>query len=249
MTTPRIHALIPAAGLSVRFGGTTLKQYAHLLGKPVISHSIEAVKHHPAVSGVTVALSADDGIYDSLVRPSFPDVGTTVGGQSRAQTVMNGLKHILTMDPLAHWVLVHDAARPCLEAELLTALVRACSDNSDGAILAVPVSDTVKKAGDDERIKRTVNRDGLWCAQTPQLFPLRKLAHALEEALSEEIPPTDEASAMEYRGASPRLVMGSHFNIKITGPEDLALAESILRFRKGHEQDGQHHAYTDRPGV
>lgn len=229
MTAPRIHALIPAAGLSVRFGGTTLKQYAHLLGRPVISHSIEAVKHHPAVSGVTVALAADDGIYDSLVRPSFPDVGTTVGGPSRAQTVMNGLRHILDMDPLAHWVLVHDAARPCLDEKLVTDLVRACSNNSDGAILAVPVSDTIKQAAEDQRISATVDRAGLWRAQTPQLFPIRKLAVALGQALAEGAAPTDEACVMEARGARPKLVMGSHFNIKITGPEDLSLAEALMK--------------------
>lgn len=249
MTAPRIHALIPAAGLSVRFGGTTLKQYAHLLGKPVISHSIEAVKHHPAVSDVTVALSADDGIYDSLVRPSFPDVGTTVGGSSRAQTVMNGLLHILRMDPLAHWVMVHDAARPCLHGKQLTDLVRACSDNSQGAILAIPVTDTVKEAGDDQRIEKTVSRDGLWCAQTPQLFPVRSLVQALGESLSEGFLPTDEASAMELRGARPKLVMGSQFNIKITGPEDLAMAESILRHQKTNQEHGQQHAHADRPGI
>lgn len=249
MTVPRIHALIPAAGLSVRFGGTTLKQYAHLLGKPVISHSIDSVRQHPAVSGVTVALSADDGIYDSLVRPSYPDVGTTVGGPSRAATVRNGLRHILDTDPLALLVLVHDAARPCLEGKLLTGLVDACIDNPDGAILAIPLSDTVKKAGDDQRIEQTIDRESLWCAQTPQLFPIRKLADALEKALAEENPPTDEASAMERQGARPSLVMGSTMNLKITGPGDLALAESILHHQKAAGEQGQEHAYADRPGI
>lgn len=251
MSTPRIHALIPAAGLSVRFGGTTLKQYASLLGRPVISHSIEAVKHHPAVRGVTVALSEDDGIYDSLVRPLFPDVDTTLGGTSRAQTVMNGLRHILTMDPLADWVMVHDAARPCLDSDLVTDLVHACRDNPDGAILAVPVSDTVKKATADHRIAATVSRDNLWSAQTPQLFPIRKLTDALERALGDEQSPTDEASAMERVGAKPKLVMGSHFNVKITGPEDLALAETLLRHQRtvAGKKDGTNDAYANRPGV
>ena len=238
MTAPGIHALLPAAGRSVRFGGTTLKQYAHLLGKPVISHSIEAVKGHPAVNGVTVALSADDGIYDSLVRPSYPGVGTTVGGPSRAQTVLNGLRHIMEKDAMTHWVLVHDAARPCLERKLLTDLVDACEDNPDGAILAIPVSDTVKQQDDDQRIEKTINREGLWRAQTPQLFPLRKLANALEKALGSESPPTDEASAMEQVGARPRLVMGSRKNIKITGPDDLELAEFIIRQQAADLEQG-----------
>jgi len=136
--------------------------------------------------------------------------------------------------------MVHDAARPCLDSKLVDDLVNACRNNTDGAILAIPLSDTVKKANEGMRIETTVNRHGLWCAQTPQLFPIRKLASALESALSREITPTDDASAMENQGAMPRLVMGSHFNIKITEPEDLALAESLLKHRRKIEKEKQH---------
>lgn len=224
-----IHALIPAAGRSVRFGGTTLKQYAHLNGIPVISHSIEAVSSHPAVETVTVALAADDGIFDELVRPEWPDVRTAVGGDSRARTVLNGLESILAAEPGCEWVLVHDAARPCLPRDALDKLVNAGLASEHGAIMAVPVSDTLKWAGEDGRIDRTVDRTHCWAAQTPQMFRARELAGYLREALDAGFLPTDEAAAMERHGKRPVLVRGSVANIKITGTEDLSLAEFILQ--------------------
>ena len=229
MNEPRIHALIPAAGQSVRFGGTTLKQYAHLMGRPVMAHSIEAVQRHPLVRAVTVALAPDDGIYKDLVHPGFPQVTTVDGGDSRAQTVMNGLRFILDDDPECDWVLVHDAARPCLSRSSLQALVDHGLASPGGAILATPVSDTLKQADEDGFIRETVDRTGMWAAQTPQLFPLRELAANLETALSNGLCPTDEASAMEAAGVHPLLVPGSSNNIKITGSADLALAEFILQ--------------------
>jgi len=229
MSGPAVHALIPAAGHSVRFGGTTLKQYAHLLGLPVIHHSIEAVKSHEAVVSVTVALAADDGIFEELVRPAFPDVATAEGGDSRAQTVMNGLDYILSRDSAAQWVLVHDAARPCLSFSDLSRLLEQGLQCSDGAILATPVSDTLKRADADGRIEDTIDRSRYWAAQTPQLFRIRTLAANLKTALSAGLAPTDEAASMEQAGQHPLLVQGSSTNIKITGAEDLALAEFILQ--------------------
>jgi len=226
---PRVHALIPAAGQSVRFGGTTLKQYAHLLGRPVMAHSIEAVQRHPLVRAVTVALAPDDGIYKDLVRPAYPQVTTVDGGDSRAQTVMNGLRFILERDAECDWVLVHDAARPCLSRSCLEDLLDLGMKCADGAILAIPISDTLKQADDDGFIRRTVDRSVMWAAQTPQLFPLHRLAANLEAALSRGICPTDEASAMEAAGARPLLVQGASTNIKITGTVDLTLAEFILQ--------------------
>ncbi len=229
---PRIHALIPAAGLSVRFGGTTLKQYAHLLGKPVIAHSIEAVRQHQAVAAVTVALAQDDGIYDELIRPRYPEVNTATGGDSRAQTVLKGLRYIRSLDAECQWVLVHDAARPCLPYAALEALLQQGLGHEQGAILAVPVSDTLKLDTGQGRIASTVDRSGLWAAQTPQLFPLNTLLEHLQAAIHFGKPPTDEAEAMERAGIHPLLVAGCSSNIKITGPEDLALAEFILKHRK-----------------
>lgn len=226
---PRIHALIPAAGQSVRFGGTTLKQYAHLLGQPVMAHSIEAVQKHPAVTGVTIALAPDDGIFDELIRPDYPHVSRVAGGGSRAQTVMNGLRYIQQNFPDCDWVLVHDAARPCLSASSLNDLIKLGVTSPGGAILAVPVGDTLKRADEAGYIDHTVDRATLWAAQTPQLFRLNLLATHLEYALSRGQDPTDEAATMEAAGLRPLLVRGASTNIKITGAEDLALAEFILR--------------------
>lgn len=224
-----VHALIPAAGRSVRFGGTTLKQYAHLSGRPVLAHSIEAVFRHPRVLSVTVALSADDGIYQQLIRPHYPAVQTVEGGETRAETVLNGLQSILENQPDCEWVLVHDAARPCLSRDDLERLLEEGLESETGAILAVPVHDTLKLAGEDGRIERTVDRSRYWAAQTPQLFPIAQLHANLRAVLEAGEGPTDEASAMESAGVRPRLVLGSAGNIKITGAEDLALAQFILQ--------------------
>lgn len=229
MSECRVDALIPAAGQSVRFGGTTLKQYAHLMGQPVIVHSIEALRRHPAVASVTVALAPDDGIYDELVGSGYPEVHTAAGGDSRARTVLNGLESILRRDPTSEWVLVHDAARPCLPIAALRRLLTAGLASEHGAILAVPVSDTLKRANSDGCIESTVDRNHFWAAQTPQLFRTRQLAVHLEAALASGESPTDDAAAMELAGLHPLLVEGPRSNIKITGPEDLALAEFILQ--------------------
>ena len=229
MNGRRLHALIPAAGHSVRFGGTTLKQYAHLLGMPVMAHSIAAVERHDAVESVSVALAADDGIFDQLIRPNFPSVQTVTGSDSRAQTVMNGLRFIMEQHPDCEWVLVHDAARPCLSLADLNGLLDVGLKSDAGAILAVPVNDTLKLANDTGYIEQTVDRSRYWAAQTPQLFRIGELSFNLEAALSAGLTPTDEASAMEFAGAHPLLVKGSTSNIKITGAVDLALAEFILQ--------------------
>lgn len=220
--------MIPAAGQSVRYGGTTLKQYAYLLGQPVMAHSIAAVQNHPAVSKVTVTLAPDDGIYEDLIRPNFPQVTTVAGGESRAQSVMNGLRFIMQINPECDWVLVHDAARPCLSASSLRDLLNLGMSSVSGAILAAPIGDTLKLADEDGYIERTVDRSRMWAAQTPQLFPLELLASSLESALSRGHRPTDEASVMESAGLHPLLVTGAPTNIKITGSADLDLAEFIL---------------------
>jgi 2-C-methyl-D-erythritol 4-phosphate cytidylyltransferase len=232
----RIHALIPAAGQSLRFGGTIIKQYANLLGKPVMAHSIAAVQQHPLVTQVTVAISADDGLFAELVRPEMPEIHTLTGGDSRARTVLNGLQYIAANDPQADWVLVHDAARPCLSADALARLVDHAGSTGFGAILALPVSDTLKQADDNGRVSSTVDRQNLWSAQTPQLFPLQELLTALGVALQFGPPPTDEAQAMERSGFAVGLVQGSSDNIKITRPEDLAIAEAIMQRQRGRQQ-------------
>ncbi len=238
MKPARIHALLPAAGQSLRFGGSIIKQYASLLGKPVMAHSITALQQHPAVAAVTVAISTDDGLFDELIRPTFPELHSLSGGDSRAQSVMNGLQFIVANDPEADWVLVHDAARPCLDADALDRLISQVlgSDPQNvkhGAILAMPVSDTLKQADKDGKIIGTIDRSSVWAAQTPQLFPLKDLLDSLTVALQFGQHPTDEAQAMERCGHPVQLVKGSVDNIKITRAEDLAIAEAILLRQKG----------------
>lgn len=228
VSEPRVHALIPAAGRGLRFGASTPKQYAILCGQPVLAHSIKAVQQHPFVSGVTVALAADDGYYDELIRPVFPQVLTVGGGDTRAQSVLNGLRFIMQHDPACDWVLVHDAARPCLTADDLQDLLDLGMASRSGAILACPVSDTLKQADASGFIESTVDRSRMWAAQTPQLFPLQTLADNLDSALSQGLCPTDEAAAMESAGAQPLLVQSASTNIKITSSTDLALAEFIM---------------------
>ncbi len=235
----RIHALLPAAGQSLRFGGTIIKQYASLHGEPVMAHSIAALQQHPAIVAITVAISADDGLYEELIRPGFPQLQTVHGGDCRARTVLNGLHWILQHDPDSDWVLVHDSARPCLPKDALDRLINQAESSGIGAILALPVSDTLKQANPQGRIAKTVERQLLWAAQTPQLFPLQELMASLTAALQFGPAPTDEAQAMERSGHPVQLVIGSADNIKITRPEDLAIAEAILLRQKGLRPPGR----------
>ncbi len=155
-------------------------------------------------------------------------VGTVTGGETRAHSVRNGLRFIADKHSDEDWVLVHDGARPCLSARSLDRLLEQGLQSPDGAILGMPVGDTLKRVGDEQEITATVDRSGLWAAQTPQLFRIGALAEAIDAAHKAGHPLTDEASAMEFVGARPKLVMGSVANIKITHPTDLAIAEALL---------------------
>ena len=232
MSTVRVHALIPAAGRGKRYGGAVLKQYLPVCGKAVLAHSIRAFQFHPQISGITVILADDDQWFDSAVGQLIAAVETVTGGDTRAQSVRNGLQFVADNYPETDWVLVHDAARPCLSPGSLDRLLEQGLQSEDGAILAMPVGDTLKRAGEDQEITGTVERSGLWTAQTPQLFPLRALSDAIDAALRDGRELTDEASAMELAGARPKLVMGSAANIKITHPSDLAIAEAWLNWAK-----------------
>ncbi len=203
---------------------------------------------HAAVDAVTVALAPDDGIFEELIRPDYPEVRTVTGGASRAQTVLNGLNDIRGADLDCRWVLVHDAARPCLPPHLLDALIQVGLEAPDGAILAVPVSDTLKAGDEAGQIQRTVDRTGLWAAQTPQLLPLLPLLEALGAAMKFGRPPTDEAEAMERSGRNPLMVVGSTTNLKITRPDDLQLAEAVLRTRSNDQNGRQGERNGERQG-
>ena len=228
MSTSQVHVLIPAAGRGKRYGGAMLKQYLPVCGKPVLAHSIKVFQFHPMVSSITVVLAEDDQWFESAVGVLAANVNTVTGGDTRAQSVRNGLRFIADNYSNTDWVIVHDAARPCLSASRFEKFLEQGLESVHGAILAVPVGDTLKRAGDSQEIVATVDRSGLWAAQTPQLFRVGVLADAIDMAQEAGCKLTDEASAMESVGIKPLLVMGSSANIKITHSSDLAIAEALL---------------------
>jgi len=232
MNTPQVHALIPAAGFGTRYGGAVLKQYLPLCGKAVLAHTIRVFQFHPMIVGVTVILAEDDQLFESSLGALAGTVETVAGGDTRAQSVRNGLSFLADKHSGADWALVHDAARPCLSPASLDRLLEQGLQSPDGAILAMPVGDTLKRAGDDQEIAATVDRSGLWAAQTPQMFRIGALIDAIDAGQQAGRELTDEASAMEFVGAKPKLVMGSVANIKITHPSDLAIAEALLGRKK-----------------
>lgn len=227
----RFHALVPAAGSGSRLGHGVPKQYLPLAGVPLLQHALATLVEHAGIASVHVVLAPDDDRFDREVAASLRGKVAPVrcGGDSRAASVLNGLR---AMQPSVHeddWVLVHDAARPCLSVVLLDRLLQTLETDAVGGILALPVADTLKAADDDRRIVRTVDRSGLWQAQTPQMFRYRILRQALEAADAASV--TDEASAVEALGLQPRLVEGDATNLKVTYARDMILAELILRQR------------------
>lgn len=221
-------AIVPAAGRGSRFGGAVPKQYLALAGRPVIEHSLRAVLDHPDVDGVMVALAPDDTAWPGWREVGGKPVLTCVGGGERADSVLAALHALPASIDEDQWLLVHDAARPCLHRDDLARLIdQGCLD-AVGALLAAPVRDTLKRADADARCLGTEPREALWRALTPQLFRRGSLTRALASAHRNGIRVTDEAMAMERLGLKPRLVEGRDDNLKITTPADLALAEFVL---------------------
>lgn len=225
----RYFALVPAAGSGARFGAETPKQYLSLAGRPLIHHTLAALCRCSQIEQVWVVLSPGDewwGAEDwSALGPKLHPV--YCGGATRAVSVANGLDALAETLGADDWVLVHDAARPCLSASMLGALLDTLDQDPVGGLLAVPVADTLKRADADQRVTATAPRDGLWQAQTPQMFRFGLLRQVLAGATAV----TDEASAIEAAGYSPRLVRSEMTNLKVTFPADLRLAELILEGR------------------
>jgi 2-C-methyl-D-erythritol 4-phosphate cytidylyltransferase len=222
----RYHALIPAAGGGTRFGAARPKQYLMLAGKPVLVHSIERLALATPIHRTYVLLATDDDYYERVVGTLAGVAALRCGGSTRAATVRNGLEALRGIAEDGDWVLVHDAVRPCIDAASLYRLRAEIADDPVGGLLAVPMASTLKRADASRRVGSTEPRDGLWHAQTPQMFRYRVLRDALAQAGADEA--TDESQAVEALGLRPRLVMGSRINFKITYPDDLALAESLL---------------------
>lgn len=227
-------AVIPAAGVGRRVGAAVPKQYLDLAGRPVIEHSLHTFLAHRAIRAVAVALDPTDALWPHLPAARHPAVLRVDGGEERCHSVMNALDALRARGRDEDWVLVHDAARPCLRAEDLDRLIGSLSGQPVGGLLGVPARDTMKAADDRNRVQRTIPRRGLWHAYTPQMFRLGLLRNALASALDAGERVTDDAAAMELAGFRPVLIEGHSDNVKITTPEDLPLAEFFLR-RQGRQ--------------
>lgn len=217
-------AIVPAGGSGSRFGSLTPKQYSVIAGKTVLEHTLDALARCAAIERIFVNVQADDPIASGLA-PKCPGVTFfRVAGATRADTVQNALAEISKLVARDAWVLVHDAARPCVSDDELNRLIVAAKMHPVGGLLATPVTDTLKRATREREITETIPRADLWRAQTPQMFRYETLRHALSS--SPDV--TDEAQAIEALGMSPLIVEGSVRNIKITLAEDAALAAFYL---------------------
>ena len=234
----RLFALVPAAGGGSRFGGVMPKQYADLGGRPLLARTLDRlVAALPPVT-IVVALATDDAFYDTVVGSRPAVEAQRCGGATRSETVANALAALGSRCRDDDWILVHDAARPCVPVEAVLRLTAELAADAVGGLLAIPVADTLKR-GDDaapERVRSTMDRAGLWQAQTPQLFRFGILRNAF--ALPGALAATDEAQAVEALAitgacAAPRLITGSAQNVKVTYPADLALAAAVLALQEG----------------
>ena len=226
---PNIWAVIPAAGSGQRMGSATPKQYLRIAGKTILEITLELFLLNERIKRVVVARSEDDLIWTTLDCAKNGKIFETLGGSTRALSVFNSLLALKAIANKNDWVIVHDAARPCLSSQALDQFICDLKNDSVGGILAMPAKDTIKQSEEDGlRILKTLDRDDVWHAQTPQMFRYGILFDAMEQALDSEFKVTDEASAVEFAGHRPRLIESGSTNLKITTPEDLAIATFLL---------------------
>ena len=234
LVPPRYWFVIPAAGIGSRMGADKPKQYLMLGDKTILEHTLLRILTLPNVAGIVVPLSSEDNYWTSLTILQHPLVHTIHGGANRAESVLSGLNYLVDKAHALDWVLVHDAARPCVTQSSIQKLCDELADSNVGGILAVPVSDTLKQITNKNEIQTTVDRGPLWQAQTPQLFRYKLLRDCLVQTLANNETITDESSAVELCGYKPQVVEGRNDNIKITRPDDLLLAEFILQQQEKH---------------
>ena len=217
-----------AAGVGQRMGAAQPKQYLKLAGRAILEHSLEVFCKHARIHGVVVALAPGDEYWSSLQLSGHPGVSVAVGGAERCRSALNGLERLATMAHVDDWVLVHDAARPCVTAADLECLITSVADHPVGGILAAPLRDTIKQVTPARVICDTLDRERLWQALTPQMFRLGALRDALAAAIATGTSVTDEAQALERQGQQPLIVECAPGNIKVSVSADLALAEFYL---------------------
>lgn len=223
----KLWAIIPAAGSGSRFSKSELKQYQMIGQKTVLEHTVSRLNHLP-LQGYVLAIGSDDDVAQSLPFTNMEKAHFCEGGAERVNSVLNALNYLSTIANADDWVFVHDAARPCVTQDCLWQLVDTAIQFNTGAILAIPVRDTLKRVVSAQNIQETVDRSQLWQAQTPQIAKLGVLKSAIEHALAANAVITDEASALEFVGQPVQVVQGRSDNIKITYPDDLELARLIL---------------------
>ncbi|MDT8406096.1 MAG: 2-C-methyl-D-erythritol 4-phosphate cytidylyltransferase [Methylococcales bacterium] len=223
---PRVFAVVPAAGVGKRMAADRPKQYLELAGCTVIEHSLQRLLSAGCFQAIAVAISATDPYWPELAISQHEQIITAPGGQERADSVLSGLNALAGVADAQDWVMVHDAARPCLPVTDIRRLLDMLADDDIGGILGLPSHDTLKQVT-DAAIQKTYDRGHIWRALTPQMFRFSLLQQALTDHQGNRAV-TDEASAIELSGYTPKMVEGSPANIKITRPEDLALAEFYL---------------------
>ncbi len=221
--------VVPAAGIGARVGGDKPKQYQTLHGKAILEWTLERLLNIPCIAGVVVVLASDDTWWSTLSVAHHQRIITTTGGDTRAHSVINGIKALPNTVANNDWLLVHDAARPCVTQAEISKLIEAVQHSAVGGLLALPVTDTIKHVNDAAEVEKTLNRNQLWRALTPQMFPRQLLLDALKTHVATAHLITDESSAIEAQGLQPLVVTGSEQNIKVTWPEDLALAAFYLQ--------------------
>ncbi len=223
----KLWVIIPAAGSGRRFSKTALKQYQMIQNQTVLEHTVNRLNDLP-LAGYVLALGEQDTFAQTLDFKNKEKAHFCLGGKERVDSVLNGLKYLSEIADPNDWVLVHDAARPCVTSSCLNDLVATAIQDSVSAILAIQVRDTLKSVESHDMIDRTVSREKIWQAQTPQISTIFKLKSAIEKALKDNVVITDEASALEYSGEIVKVVQGRSDNIKITYSDDLELARLIL---------------------
>jgi 2-C-methyl-D-erythritol 4-phosphate cytidylyltransferase len=229
-TAAKYWALVPAAGAGMRMGSAVPKQYLQLGSQTVLEHTLDRLLECERIAGVVLVLAPADEYWPALQeRYAGRQVDTVAGGAERCHSVLNGLDHLAARAAADDWVLVHDAARPCVRAADIARLIDVLGSAGQGGLLGVPVADTMKRVDAELLVTGTVERAGMWHALTPQMFRIGALRAALQQAIRRHCLVTDEASAMELSGHRPRMVEGHRDNIKITLPEDLALAAFYLQ--------------------
>jgi len=225
----RYWVIVPAAGLGTRMRSEVPKQYLPLGNKTLLEQTLERLLQLPGLAGLVLALNPQDPYWERLPLSGDARISVVDGGNERSRSVLNALNYLTLQAHADDWALVHDAARPCITQHAMASLCRHTARHEVGGILGVPVGDTLKQVDRAGNIERTRDRRGLWQAQTPQVFRYQLLHQCLARALGQGETITDEASAMELAGYRPKVIEGRNDNIKVTRPEDLALAELILR--------------------